>query len=142
MDSGSIIPIVMCGGSGTRLWPLSRRQHPKQFLKLYGERSPFQEAVRRACALDNAERPVIIGSEDHRFLILDELAEIGVSGLSILLEPVPRNTAAALAMAALHAARKHPQALLLAMPADHYVDDRTRFAAAAMSGAWRSSAFR
>ena len=134
MDSSSIIPIVMCGGSGTRLWPLSRRQHPKQFLKLYGERSPFQEAVRRAGALDEAERPVIIGNEDHRFLILDELAEIGVSGLSILLEPVARNTAAALAMAALHAARKNPQALLLAMPADHYVDDRTRFAAAVKRG--------
>lgn len=134
MDSSSIIPIVMCGGSGTRLWPLSRRQHPKQFLKLYGEHSPFQEAVRRAVALDGARPPVIVGNEDHRFLILDELAEVGVSGLNILLEPVARNTAPALAMAAIHAARSDPSALLLAMPADHYVDDRTRFAAAVKRG--------
>ncbi|MEX0899993.1 MAG: mannose-1-phosphate guanylyltransferase/mannose-6-phosphate isomerase [Gammaproteobacteria bacterium] len=133
-SSSSIIPIVMCGGSGTRLWPLSRRQHPKQFLKLYGERSPFQEAVRRAGAIENARPPLVIGNEDHRFLILDELAEIGVSGLNILLEPVARNTAAALAMAAIHAARNNPKALLLAMPADHYVDDRTRFAASVKRG--------
>lgn len=134
MEAGRIIPVVMCGGSGTRLWPLSRRSHPKQFLKLYGERSPFQEAILRARAIVGAQPPLVVGNTDHRFLILDELAEIGVSGLTVLLEPVARNTAPALAAAAHHVARNDPQQLLLALPADHYIEDRARFAEAVDRG--------
>lgn len=129
-----IVPVVMCGGAGTRLWPLSRRQHPKQFLKLFGEYSPFQEAIRRSRAIKSAEAPLVIGSELHRFLINDDLAEIGASGIEVMLEPVSRNTAPALAMAALHATRKDPQALLLAMPADHFIEDPARFAVAVERG--------
>ncbi|MFN2300808.1 MAG: mannose-1-phosphate guanylyltransferase/mannose-6-phosphate isomerase [Gammaproteobacteria bacterium] len=129
-----IVPVVMCGGAGTRLWPLSRRQHPKQFLKLYGEYTPFQEAIRRCGAIKSAEAPLVIGNESHRFLIIDDLAEIGAAGIEVMLEPVSRNTAPALAMAALHAARKDPQTLLLAMPADHFIEDPARFAAAVERG--------
>lgn len=131
---GHIVPVILCGGSGTRLWPLSRGQHPKQFLKLLGEHSSFQETVLRARTLESAVPPLIIGNEDYRFLVLDELTELGVNGATLLLEPVGRNTAPALAVAALYLKRTRPDALLLALPADHHVEDVEAFSAALQKG--------
>lgn len=134
MATETLVPVILCGGSGTRLWPLSRGQYPKQFLKLMGERSLFLETVLRARALSGVKSVLIVGNDVHRFLILDELAELGAVPTELLLEPVARNTAPALAVAALHVRRLDPDALLLAMPADHHITDQAHFAAAVERG--------
>lgn len=134
MNGNEIIPVILCGGSGTRLWPLSRSQRPKQFLKLLGERSLFQETVLRARALDSTDAPMIVGNKAHRYLMLNELAELGLSGIELLLEPTGRNTAPALAAAAIYATRGKSDPLLLAMPADHHIKQPERFAAAIRKG--------
>src|SRR4051812_23565638 len=93
----AVQPVIMAGGSGTRLWPLSRAQHPKQFLVLHGNRSLFQQAATRAAsvACDDIRvgAPTVVGNEEHRFLVLDQLREIKLAGATVLLEPVGRNTA-------------------------------------------------
>lgn len=122
----AIIPVILCGGVGARLWPLSRQQQPKQFLRLMGDRSLFQDAVLRAKALSPSAGPIIVGSAAHRFAIVAELAQLTASA-QLLLEPTGRNTAPALAMAALHASRNDPKAVLAVMPADHHVRDTSRF---------------
>jgi mannose-1-phosphate guanylyltransferase/mannose-6-phosphate isomerase len=129
-----IIPVILCGGSGTRLWPLSRGQHPKQFLKLLGEHSLFLETVIRARELPGVESLMIVGNEAHRFLILDELAEIGALSAELLLEPMVRNTAPALAVAAIHAKWNADDTMLLALPADHHIANQARFAEAVERG--------
>lgn len=134
MATDSIVPVILCGGSGTRLWPLSRGQHPKQFLKLLGEHSLFLDTVLRARTLPGVESLLIIGNEAHRFLILDELAEIGALSAELLLEPVARNTAPALAVAAIHAKWNADDATLLVLPADHHIADQVRFAEAVERG--------
>lgn len=134
MTTETLIPVILCGGSGTRLWPLSRGQYPKQFLKLLGERSLFLESVQRAWALPGVESLLIVGNDAHRFLILDELAKSDAVSAELLLEPVARNTAPALAVAALHAQRSHPDALMFAMPADHYITDKAGFRVAIEHG--------
>ena len=134
MTSEALIPVILCGGSGTRLWPLSRSQYPKQFLKLTGERSLFLETVLRAQVLPGVASLLIVGNDAHRFLILDELAEVGAVTAQVLLEPVGRNTASALAVAAHYVKRFNPDALLLAMPADHRITDQARFTAAVERG--------
>src|SRR6516225_9599045 len=100
-------PVVMAGGSGTRLWPLSRSGFPKQFLALTGDESLFQQAVRRLSDLAapdiEVRAPLIVGNADHRFLTLEQLREMGVEPASVILEPVGRNTAPALTLAALAA---------------------------------------
>lgn len=135
MADNSIIPVILCGGSGTRLWPLSRQQHPKQFLKLLGEHSLFQQTLLRARKQVLDQSPLIVGNDSHRFLVLDELTELGIEGATLLLEPVGRNTAPALAVAAIYACERQPDALLLALPADHYLKDDAAFAAAVDKGA-------
>ena len=97
-----ITPVILCGGSGTRLWPLSRELHPKQFVDLGEGRTLFKDTVRRAESLPGVRPPVVVCNETHRFLVAANLAECGVSG-EILLEPAPRNTAPAIALAALAA---------------------------------------
>ncbi|MGH8427256.1 MAG: mannose-1-phosphate guanylyltransferase/mannose-6-phosphate isomerase [Gammaproteobacteria bacterium] len=129
-----IVAVILCGGSGTRLWPLSRRTRPKQFLKLLGERSLFQETILRARKLASFHSLLIATQEEHRFLALHELAQAGVEDAELLLEPVARNTAPALAAAAIHVARTRPDALILAFPSDHYVEDEARLAAAVDKG--------
>ena len=119
-----IQPVLLCGGSGTRLWPLSRNDQPKQFLKLFGERSLLQETLLRAQKLEPTVPPLIVGSREHRSLLERDLAELRVTA-TVLLEPSARNTAPALAQAALYAARTNPQALLAVMPSDHYIADST-----------------
>lgn len=134
MSTDSLVPVILCGGSGTRLWPLSRAQYPKQFIKLMGEHSLFQDSVLRARALKGVNSLLIVGNEAHRFMILDELAELGVGGATLLLEPVGRNTAPALAAAARYVTQSRADALLLALPADHHITQSESFAAAVRKG--------
>lgn len=117
----SITPVILCGGSGTRLWPLSRKSFPKQFVPLIGSRSLLQLTLERVAPL--GPRLLAVASEEHRFLVADALRAAGTGG-TILLEPVARNTAAAMAIAALHAdADDH----LLFCPADHHIPDAAAF---------------
>jgi mannose-1-phosphate guanylyltransferase/mannose-6-phosphate isomerase len=133
-----IKPVVMAGGSGTRLWPLSRAAYPKQFLVLgqdpQDHSSLFQQAVRRLSALGTAEAAMgqllVVGNEDHRFLVLDQLREIGVPPQAVLLEPTGRNTAPALTMAALEATASGEDPILVMTPADQTVSDGAAFEAA------------
>ena len=129
-----IQPVVMAGGSGTRLWPLSRSGFPKQFLALDGRDSLFQQAVQRLAGIASgdivAAAPLVVGNEEHRFLLLEQLRELGVTASSLLLEPVGRNTAPALTLAALAALEAGDDPVLAMTPADQTVTDRAAFAAA------------
>jgi len=120
-------PVVLSGGSGSRLWPLSRQNQPKQFLALIGDRSLFQETVLRASALPGAQPPVIVCSDDHRFRVGGQLQEVGLGHGGILLEPVARNTAPAIALAARHLVARDADALMLVLPADHLIEDEQAF---------------
>lgn len=120
-------PVVLSGGSGSRLWPLSRQNQPKQFLALIGDHSLFQETVLRASRIPGMQLPVTVCSEDHRFMVGEQLQEIDVGNGGILLEPVARNTAPAIALAALHLAARDPDATMLVMPADHLIENEQAF---------------
>ncbi|KRD34060.1 hypothetical protein ASE35_09945 [Lysobacter sp. Root916] len=120
-------PVILSGGSGTRLWPLSRQNQPKQFLSLIGDHSLFQETVLRASKLPDAQAPITVCADDHRFMVGEQLQAIGVRSGGILLEPVARSTAPAIAAAALHALVGDPDALLLVLPADHLIEDEAAF---------------
>jgi mannose-1-phosphate guanylyltransferase / mannose-6-phosphate isomerase len=129
-----VLPVVMAGGSGTRLWPLSRSGYPKQFLVLAGDTTLFQQAVQRlrALAADDIApaAPLVVGNDDHRFLVLEQLREIGVEPTAVLLEPQGRNTAPALTLAALQAVEQGEDPVLVVTPADHSVADSAAFTAA------------
>ncbi|WP_140909329.1 mannose-1-phosphate guanylyltransferase/mannose-6-phosphate isomerase [Cognatiluteimonas lumbrici] len=120
-------PVILSGGSGSRLWPLSRHNQPKQFLALVGDRSLFQETALRAGRLPGVQPPVVVCSEDHRFMVGEQLQEIGSAHGGILLEPVARNTAPAIALAALHLVARDPDATLLVLPADHLIENEASF---------------
>lgn len=122
-----LIPLILSGGSGTRLWPISRRNLPKQFLSLAGSDTLFQQTVRRAMALSDVSPPVVVASDDHRFLAAEQLQAMGVVGAAILLEPVARNTAPAIAVGAMEAIKRDPEALILVLPADHLIGDDASF---------------
>lgn len=124
------VPVILSGGSGTRLWPLSRKNLPKQFLALSGEATLFQQTMTRTSALKDVSAPIVVCSEDHRFLVAEQLRALKVDGASILLEPMPRNTAPAIALAAWQALAKDKDATLLVLPADHLIGDTASFAAA------------
>lgn len=120
-------PVILSGGSGTRLWPLSRQNQPKQFLALMGDHSLYQETVLRASKLPGAQRPITVCADDHRFMVGEQLQAIGIASGGILLEPAARSTAPAIALAALHALSRDPGATLLVMPADHLIEDEAAF---------------
>jgi mannose-1-phosphate guanylyltransferase/mannose-6-phosphate isomerase len=126
-----IQPVILCGGSGTRLWPLSRSGYPKQFLCLTGDDSLFQQAAKRVSVLgeqgDEMLQPIIVCHEDHRFLVQEQLREAGISLGSALLEPEGRNTAPALTLAALHAIEQGQDPVLVVTPADQTVTDPDAF---------------
>ena len=122
-----LIPVILSGGSGTRLWPLSRKNLPKQFLPLAGDATLFQQTVARARALPDCASPVVVCSEDHRFLVAEQLQSLGIDDASIVLEPVPRNTGPAIALAALQALERDPEAIMLVLPADHLIGDTGNF---------------
>ena len=138
-----IVPVIMAGGSGTRLWPLSRANYPKQFLVLSGNTSLFQQAVARLQGLATAHlavgAPLVVGNEDHRFLILDQLREMNAAPAAVLLEPVGRNTAPALTLAALQALEGGSDPVLVVAPADQTVTDLPAFTAAIQAAAQQAA---
>ncbi len=129
----TIVPVILCGGAGTRLWPLSRARRPKQFARLAGETSLFQAAVVRLPEPAFAP-PVVVAGEAFRFLVTEQLAGIGRAAGAVILEPEGRNTAAATLAAALVVAEERPDALLLVCPSDHLLPDAARFRAAVRAG--------
>jgi len=120
-----IIPVILSGGSGTRLWPLSREAYPKQFLPLIGELSLFQHTVQRLAGMDECTEPLVICNEEHRFLAQEQLGQIDITPAGIMLEPAGRNTAPAIGCAALHAGAA--EEILLVMPSDHIIEDIEEF---------------
>lgn len=125
--SVSILPVILSGGSGTRLWPLSRRAYPKQFISFSGGQSLLQQTCRRLEA-DLFDAPLILGNQHHRFIAAEQLLEIGVEPSAIVLEPAGRNTAPAAITSALIAAREDENRLVLLLPSDHVVADGDGFA--------------
>ena len=123
-------PVLLCGGSGTRLWPLSRRALPKQFLPLISDQSLLQQTLQRLRGLSQLSAPIVVSSNDHRFLVADQLHEIGLTPSALILEPVARNTAPAVALAAFAALQTDPQAQLLVLPSDHIIGKVEEFHAA------------
>jgi len=118
-----IIPVILSGGSGTRLWPLSRKQHPKQYLPLASDNTMLQETILRLNGLDNLANPIIVCNADHRFLVADQCQQIDITNPVILLEPVGRNTAPAIAAAALQSLKQADDVVLLVLSADHVIQD-------------------
>lgn len=134
-----IVPVILSGGSGTRLWPLSRKLYPKQLLPLVGEHTMLQDTVRRLDGLESLAAPMVVCNESHRFLVAEQLRNLGVEHQGILLEPVGRNTAPAVAVAAMHLLVKGDDNaaddILLVLPADHVIRDQAAFRAAVTAGA-------
>ncbi len=132
MSPKSILPIILCGGSGTRLWPLSRQSFPKQFLSLNSQdnKSLIQQTIIRIKNLKNIEDPIFICNEEHRFIVAEQMREIGVSTNSIILEPFGRNTAAAITIAALKAIENGKDPNLLVLSSDHSIRNVNNFVSA------------
>ena len=128
-----IVPVILAGGSGTRLWPLSRGLFPKQLINLIDDHSMLQNTLLRPLGIPDIAPPVVICNEDHRFMAAEQMRRVNCTG-TILLEPVGRNTAPAIAVAALQVALEHPQATLLILPADHVITDMTAFHGAVAAG--------
>jgi mannose-1-phosphate guanylyltransferase/mannose-6-phosphate isomerase len=133
MTDQRIIPLIMCGGAGTRLWPASREVRPKQFLPLFGKRSTFQDTLLRVSDATLFERPVVITNAAYRFMVLEQLAEIGIEA-DVLLEPVRRDSGPAIAAGAVFAQTRDANAVVLALAADHVVRDTPAFIAACREG--------
>ena len=137
-----LTPLILSGGSGTRLWPLSRELYPKQLLPLVGQRTMLQETVARTAGLPDLAAPIVVCNESHRFMVAEQLREFGAPAQAIILEPVGRNTAPAVAVAALVALEQARSSqggaevdpLLLVLPADHVIRDVAAFQAAVMAG--------
>ena len=125
-----IYPVVLSGGSGTRLWPMSRTLYPKQLLTLLGRDSLLQQTVRRVADDGRFAAPLLVANEEHRFIIAEQLREIAVVPRALLLEPVGRNTAPAVCVAALSLSETDPDPLMLVMPSDHTISDAGAFLAA------------
>ena len=128
-----IIPLIMCGGAGTRLWPASREVRPKQFLPLFGTRSTFQDTLLRVSDADLFARPIIITNAAYRFMVLEQLAEIGIEA-DVLLEPMRRDSGPAIVAGAAFAQTRDQDAVVLALAADHVVRDSAAFLAACRAG--------
>jgi mannose-1-phosphate guanylyltransferase/mannose-6-phosphate isomerase len=122
-----IHPVILSGGSGTRLWPLSRELFPKQMHALAGEQTLLQQTVLRVSDRNLFTAPILIANDEHRFVIAEQLRQIGVEDAAIVLEPMGRNTAPAAAVSAMLVARKNPEDLLLLMPSDHVIGDEAAF---------------
>ncbi len=141
-----LIPVILSGGSGTRLWPLSRELYPKQLLPLVGERTMLQETAARLTGLDDLGAPIVVCNDSHRFMVAEQMREFGVAAQAIILEPVGRNTAPAVAVAALVALEKSKgkekskgasgdaDPVLLVLPADHVIRNVAAFQSAVQAG--------
>ncbi len=129
MKKEKIIPIILCGGSGTRLWPLSRASFPKQYIALSSKCkfSLLQETILRISDLENIERPIFICNEQHRFLVAEQMREINIVPKDIILEPDSKNTCPAITLAALKANQKEPESILLVLSSDHLIGEKEKF---------------
>lgn len=123
-DENPVVPVILSGGSGTRLWPRSRKHYPKQLLKLAGKYSMLQQTVRRVAHLG---APMVVCNEDQRFLVAEQLNELDSDACAIMLEPLARNTAPAIALAALRAMQQQDDPILVVLPADHLIQNDTMF---------------
>lgn len=130
-----IIPVILSGGSGTRLWPLSRALRPKQLLPLVGESTMIQDTVSRLSGLDDVAAPIIVCNEEHRFTIAEQMRELGIHPQAIILEPFGRNTAPAVAISAFQSFKTAEDTVLLILPADHVIQDVNAFHKALLTGA-------
>jgi mannose-1-phosphate guanylyltransferase/mannose-6-phosphate isomerase len=128
------IPVILSGGSGSRLWPLSRALRPKQFLGLTGHHTLFQMTLQRLTGLVNQLEPIVVANDDHRFLVADQCLQMGVTPRALLLEPVARNTAPAIAVAALAAQAEGRDPVMLVLPSDHIFSNVKAFEAAVRVG--------
>jgi mannose-1-phosphate guanylyltransferase/mannose-6-phosphate isomerase len=133
MPEARLIPVILSGGSGTRLWPVSREKHPKQLQPLLGGESLLQDTQRRLEGLPLGA-PIVVSNQEYRFITAEQLRELGLPDWTLLLEPVGRNTAPALTAAALYAGRDGSDPVLLATPADHHVRDAAAFRLAVLRG--------
>src|SRR5512140_531365 len=136
-----LIPVILSGGSGTRLWPLSRELYPKQLLPLVGKQTMLQETAARVAGLKDLAGPVVVCNESHRFMVAEQLRELGAAAQAIILEPIGRNTAPAVAVAAIVALGKAKAAgkpdvdpVLLVLPGDHVMRKVDAFKAAVVTG--------
>ena len=128
-----LVPVILSGGVGSRLWPVSREGRPKQFLPLGGDASMLQETSQRLASLETAP-PIVVCNEAHRFLVAEQLREIATPASALILEPAGRNTAPAIALAAIQAVEQDPDAILLVLPADHHIGDPSAFIEAVQQG--------
>jgi len=122
-----VIPVILSGGSGTRLWPLSRKDHPKQYLSLTGNHTMLQETILRLKGLDNLASPIIICNKDHRFIVAEQCKQINITNPTIILEPVGRNTAPAIAAAAFQSLMQSDNSILIILSTDHVIQDVEKF---------------
>ena len=136
MSTPSLVPVILCGGTGTRLWPLSRATYPKQYWALAsnGEETLLQQTQQRLQGLEGLAPPLLICNEDHRFIVAEQMRQINIKPAGILLEPIGRNTAPAVAVAALQATAHGNDPLLLVLAADHVIRDAARFRATVAAG--------
>ena len=131
-----IIPVILSGGSGSRLWPLSRQAYPKQLLALTGPDTLIQQTVKRADALENTCPPLLVCNNEHRFMVAEQLMQMGCKPMDIILEPVKRNTAPAVAVAAFRCLTEDPDSLMLVLPADHLLEETEKFQSAVNQGSY------
>ncbi|MBN3724955.1 mannose-1-phosphate guanylyltransferase/mannose-6-phosphate isomerase [Burkholderia sp. Ac-20379] len=129
----NIIPIILCGGKGTRLWPMSRGGYPKQYLKLTGDHTLVQQTAHRLRNIPDVAAPIVVSNAEQRFLVAEQFRQIGITPSSIVLEPSPRNTAPAIAAAAHLAIQAQPDALLLVLPSDHVIQNEDAFVEAVLN---------
>ena len=129
LKKSNLIPIILSGGSGSRLWPLSRKSYPKQFWPLDGnsELSLLQKTIKRLEPIQNISNPIVICNENHRFIVAEQCREIDIEPEGILLEPFGRNTAPAIILSALHALKKDKDALLIVLSSDHIISNESQF---------------
>ena len=129
MEDSALIPVILSGGSGTRLWPLSRASYPKQYWRLCGDSNEtlLQQTQQRLKGLKNLKNPLLICHEDHRFILAEQMREIDVKPKEIILEPIGRNTAAAIAIAAIKASENNQDPQLLVLSADHEISNIQKF---------------
>lgn len=126
----SLVPVILSGGSGTRLWPMSRELYPKQFIPLIGEQSLFQATLQRLTGLTHLAFTLVVCNQEHRFMAAEQVREIGAGNVRVMLEPTGRNTAPAIAAAAFEVCAEAEDAVMLVLPADHIIKDAAAFCAA------------
>ena len=129
MSNSVIVPLILCGGSGTRLWPLSRESYPKQFLSIKKDDkfSLLQNTIKRILTLNNLKKPILVCNEEHRFIVAEQMRELNINDSIILLEPFGRNTAPAIILAALKSLEIEEDPTLLVLSSDHEIKNVEKF---------------